>query len=155
MKISKHSRYAATPALLAMSLLAGCGGSAFTKEDLDQTRNAVAQAEQSGIDKSGAVDLETAKNKVSQADKALEEGNEEQAERLANEARVDAEFAVAVSRAQSAQRAAQDLSAGVETLRRETERSQDAGSLTSPPAVAPAAPPAPLAPPQPPASRGQ
>lgn len=159
MKIRNNIPYAALPALFAMSLVAGCAGGAFTKDDLEQTRNAVAQAEQSGIDKSGAVDLSNAKDKVARADRALEEGDEEQAERLANEARVDAEFAVAVSQAQSAQRAAQELSAGIETLRRESERSQGSAPLSSPPPAASpsSAPPASPAPPAPqsPTSRGQ
>lgn len=110
----------------AASLLVGCGSvSDLTKERVARSETAVATAQQTvGNSETGALELQRAKDKLAQAQTALNKKDEKGAERLAQEARLNAELAVAKSQSASARRAADEVMASIETLRREAARPQ-------------------------------
>jgi hypothetical protein len=107
-----------------LSLLAACGGiTPATKERLAQTQTAVQQAQTTiGTSESGAVELQRAREHLEAAQRAADTGKEGQALRYVTEAQLQAELAIAKAQSASARKAAADMLAGVETLRKETVR---------------------------------
>lgn len=108
----------------AVSLLAGCGGvSELTKERVARSETAVQSATQTiGNAETGAVELQRAKESLAKAQAALKAKNEKDAERYAQHAQLSAELAVAKSQSGAARKAADEVLASVETLRREAAR---------------------------------
>ena len=115
---------AVCPLALAAGLLAGCGGvSEVTKERVARSETAVQQAQQTvGNSEQGAIELQRAKESLDAARRALKDSNEQQAERYAQLAQLDAELAVSKSQSASARKAANELLASIKTLREEAER---------------------------------
>ncbi|HSN72477.1 MAG TPA: DUF4398 domain-containing protein [Steroidobacteraceae bacterium] len=100
--------------------LAGCATTP-DPEALRTVSGAQASIEQAA--RADAVDsraLSAAREKLAAAQRALNDGEEEEAIRLAEEARVDAAYAAAVARQQKAQRAVQEIEDAIATLRAET-----------------------------------
>lgn len=108
----------------AVSLLVGCGGvSELTKERVARSETAVQSATQTiGNAETGAVELQRAKEALAKAQAALKAKNEKDAERYAQHAQLSAELAVAKSQSGAARKAADEVLASVETLRREAAR---------------------------------
>jgi hypothetical protein len=109
----------AVPAML-LALL-GCA-SARPVPDLVGSRTLISQAEQSDAPQFASADLESARSKVRQADEDARQGKTVLATRLAHEAAVDAEVAMARTRALKAEQALRDVNAGTQTLRNESLR---------------------------------
>ena len=81
------------------------------------------QAQQTiGNSEQGAVELQRAKENLDGARRAMKDGNEQQAERYAQLAQLDAELAVSKSQSAAARKAADELLASIKTLRQEAER---------------------------------
>jgi chromosome segregation ATPase len=114
--------------IAAAGLLAACGGvSDLTKERVARSQTSVEQAQQTiGNSEEGAVDLQRAKENLDAARRALKDGNEQQAERFAQLAQLDAELAVSRSQSANARKAANELLASIKTLRQEADRSSSA-----------------------------
>ncbi len=112
------------PLALAAGLLAGCGGvSDLTRERVARSETSVQQAQQTvGNSEQGAVELQRAKESLDTARRAMKDGNEQQAERYAQLAQLDAELAVSKSQSASARKAADEVLASIKTLRQEAER---------------------------------
>ena len=110
----------------AVSLLVGCGGvSELTKERVARSETAVQSATQTlGNSETGAIELQRAKENLAQAQAALKSKNEKRAERYAQQAQLDAELAVAKAQSGAARKAADEVLASVETLRKEAARPQ-------------------------------
>jgi len=108
----------------AVVCLAACSGiQPATKERVAQTEAAVQQAQGTlGNSESGAIELQRAREYLAAAKKELDGGKEGPALRLANESQLQAELAVAKSQSAAARKAADDMMAGIETLRKETLR---------------------------------
>ena len=121
-----HSQKAALPALgiAALALLAGCGGvSDLTRERVARSETVVKQAQQTlGNSEAGAVEMQRAKEHLEQAQAAVKDKKETDAERHARLAELDAELAVAKSQSASSRRAADELLASIEALRKEAGR---------------------------------
>lgn len=109
----------------AVSLLAGCGGvSELTKERVARSETVVTAATQTvGSSETGALELQRAKDNLAQAQAALKDGDEKSAERYAQHAQLGAELAIAKSQSGAARKAADEVLASIETLRREAARS--------------------------------
>jgi hypothetical protein len=107
-----------------LAVLSACTGvSAVTKERVAKGENSVQQAQQTlGQSEQGALELQQAKDKIAGARSALAKGHHEEAERLAAQAHLYAELAVAKSQSASARKAADETLASLEMLRRESER---------------------------------
>jgi hypothetical protein len=105
----------------SLGLLAACGGiSDLTKEQVARSETAVMQAQQTvGNSEHGALELQSARDHLGAAKRAVEEKEEKPAARNAEQARLDAELAVAKSQTASARKAADELQASIRTLREE------------------------------------
>lgn len=115
-------------AIATVVLVAGCGGvSELTKERVARSESSVRQAEQTlGNSESGAVEMQRAKENLDRARRALDDNKEQPAERYAQLAQLDADLAVAKSQSTSARKAADELQASIQSLRREANRSSAA-----------------------------
>jgi hypothetical protein len=97
--------------------------SALTKEQVAQSDTSVQQAQQAvGRSEAGAVELQQAKDKLSDAKAALGKNQQQAAEHSAAQAHLYAELAIAKSQSASARKAADEVLASVEVLRTETQR---------------------------------
>jgi hypothetical protein len=126
---SKFLRSALPIVFGAATLIAGCGGvSEMTKERVARSETALRQAQQTvGNSEAGAIELQRARDQMTQAREALNDEKEKLAMRHAQEAELNAELAVAKAQSASARRAAEELQASIRTLRQEAER----GSATA------------------------
>lgn len=107
-----------------LTVLGACTGvSAVTKERVAQGETSVQQAQQTlGQSEHGAMELQQARDKIAAAKNALAKGRHEEAERSAAQAHLYAELAVARSQSASTRKAADEVLASLEMLRRESER---------------------------------
>lgn len=107
-----------------LSVLSACSSvSNLAKERVAQSETSVLQAQQTlGKSEYGAVELQQAREKLDAAKTALAKDQGPQAERLAAQARLYAELAVAKSQSADARKSANEVLASLETLRQETER---------------------------------
>ncbi|HWK75461.1 MAG TPA: DUF4398 domain-containing protein [Povalibacter sp.] len=113
-----------TGGALLLVALSGCGGvSEMTRQQVARSETAVQQAQGAiGNSEAGAVELQQAKERFAQAQQAVEKKDEQQAQRLAVMAELDAQLAVAKSQSAGARKAADELLASIRTLREEAER---------------------------------
>lgn len=123
----RHSIKKALALTLGVSMLgvlSACGGvSNLAKERVAQSETSVQQAQQAlGKSEHGAVELQQAREKLNAARSALAKGQGKEAERSAAQAHLYAELAVAKSQSADARKAANELLASLDVLRRETER---------------------------------
>lgn len=104
-------------------LMAACASAPARPEaDFSRAQTLIQTAEQQGAPEFAAAELERARGKLNQAQIVAEQGNGEQAARLAQEAAVDAELAAAKAAAGKARKAADELDESIETLRSEALR---------------------------------
>lgn len=148
------SLYVALPLIAGLSVMAGCAStSESVKEEVARTEATVQQIQQSGATRdAGALELEQAKDKAARARRAMDKGDEKDALRLAEQARLDADLAQAKARSHSAQRSAEEVRTSIEQLRREAARPAAAPATTvpgtplTPGATVPSPSPAPASP---------
>jgi hypothetical protein len=98
--------------------LAACASSPPPIAELSRAHTLVEQAEQGGAQQFAAADLDSARHKLQLADQ--KDTKPEAALRLAREASIDAQVAVARARVGKAEQAVAEVNASVESLRRET-----------------------------------
>jgi hypothetical protein len=117
------------PALAAVSLAGGCASASQKPvEQLTQARTLIEQAERSDTQRLAAADLEQARGKLSRAEAAAEDGDQESALRLAREAAADAELAQAKASAAQAGNSQKELEQSLQALREEADRMPANGS---------------------------
>ncbi len=107
------------------AVMIGCGGgvSQLTKERVARSETAVQQATQTlGNSEAGAIELQRAKGHLAQARQAVEAKNDKLADRMAQQAQLDAELALAKAETASSRKAADEVLASIETLRNEAAR---------------------------------
>lgn len=102
-------------------LLGGCAGNPPT-EQFALTESAVNDAVSAGGPEYAAVEMKAARDKLSQAEKALHDKEYEEAKRLAERAEWDARVAERKALAAKAEKTLQDARQGVEELREESLR---------------------------------
>jgi len=96
----------------------------LTRANVSNSETAVLQAQQTiGNSENGALDLQRAKDNLAVAKNAVSSGDEKVASQSADQARLDAELAVARSQSAAARQAADELTASIKTIRDEAERS--------------------------------
>jgi len=106
----------------AVAFIAGCASSPRPTEELTRARTLVEQASQAGAQEFAPADLATAREELQRAETDANAGRQDDARRGAERAAVDAQLAAARASSGKAQRAAQEVTASVETLRREAAR---------------------------------
>jgi hypothetical protein len=114
--------------VVGMSVVGACSNvSTLTKERVARSEVAVQEAQRTiGQAETGAVELQSAKQHLDAANNALTKGQQQEAERRAEQAQLHAELAVAKVQSAEARRAADEVLASTETLRSETERNTPA-----------------------------
>lgn len=104
-------------------MLGACSVSKTTKEAVARADSRFQQAQQAlGNSEGGAVELQSAKNHLEQAQKAVKDGDDEPAQRHAQQAELDVELAVAKAQNATARKAANEMQASIQQLRQETQR---------------------------------
>jgi hypothetical protein len=98
--------------------------------EVTAARALVGQAEQSDTTQFASADLESARSKLRQAADYEKNGKPVLAEQLAKESEADAEVAMARTRAIKAEKDLNDVNAGTQTLRSESQRQQGGSSTT-------------------------
>ena len=102
--------------------LAGCASHPAPEAELAAAEVAVDQAEEANAPAQAAGPYELARDKLERAREAMEDGDNLEARRLAEQALVDAHLAEAQARSEVARQNAADLRATVETLQGEITR---------------------------------
>jgi hypothetical protein len=108
--------------LAASAILVGCASAPPATDNIARARTLVDQAATGGGQRYAAADLERARDRLQRAVVANEDDELELAARLADEAAVDAQLALARAESSEAARAAEEVQRSVEVLRRETQR---------------------------------
>ncbi|HZF27741.1 MAG TPA: DUF4398 domain-containing protein [Gammaproteobacteria bacterium] len=119
-------RNASTPLVLAACLVAaGCAAerSLPKPEDLTRATASVEAAEKAGAYEHANVEMAQARRKLSSAQRALADGDRDVAARLAVEADLDAQLAMAKARSHETQAAVAELHENIRTLQEELRRS--------------------------------
>jgi hypothetical protein len=111
-------------AITAVGLIVAACSSAPQRptEDMTRARTLIEQAEKAGAQRYAAVELESARDKLAQADTAAQDGKQDIANQRAAEAVAVAELANARTLSGEARKAAEEMQRGTEALRQETER---------------------------------
>lgn len=121
--------------LAALTITAGCAGGSSSRraqaeveaayqDELDRAEASILAAERAGAFEHGGADLNLAREKLNAARRAAEDGEGIAAERLAVEADLDANVALATARNQEAQAAADELGESIRTLEDELRRTE-------------------------------
>jgi hypothetical protein len=103
-------------------LLTACASAPEPTAQLQAAQQAISDAERAEANRHAANDLSDARNKLTAAHAAVETKDMEQAARLADEARVDAELASARTAAMKAQAVNEEMRRGSEALQQEIQR---------------------------------
>ena len=118
--------------ILAIVCVAGCATQGpQPTEEMTRAKALIDQADRAGAQRYAAADLQRAHDELSNADHAIGERKYDEARRYAESATVDADVASARAAAGEAERAANEVSKGNETLRQETDR-RDSDTTTPP-----------------------
>ena len=133
MSMKKHVATAAAAAAVLASV--SCAGGPPPNADLVGAHTLVAQAEQSGAQQYASANLEAARSELRQADQDAKD-KPVLAIRLAQESSVDAELALARTRALKAEQSLREVNSGNASLQRESERERPATAMPAPPANA-------------------
>jgi len=126
-------------AAVTVTLMAGCANESASRRDgrdaassyqtdLDRAAASIAAAEREGATQHGGADLTRARDKLNEARRFADAGNEAAAQRLAVEAGLDADVALATERNATAQAAVTELNESIRTLQEELQRNEQRGS---------------------------
>ncbi len=106
--------------------LSACASSPVADEKIAVAKASVQRAELSGAPQAAPVELASARDKLTQAEKANADHDLKPATALADQANIDAQVAEATAQQQRARKAAMEFDASMQTLRQETLRTSPA-----------------------------
>jgi hypothetical protein len=104
-------------------VLAACASNPAADEQIAVAKASVQRAEGSGAPEFAPVELATAREELTRAEKANADRNLQPANMLAERANIDAQLAEATAQEQRAHKAAMESDAAMQTLRDESTRS--------------------------------
>lgn len=107
---------------VGVAALAACAGDPPPEAELGAAEVAVTQAEQANAPAQAPGPYQLARDKLERARDAIEDGENLEARRLAEQALVDAQLAEAQARSEVARQNAAELRASIETLQNELAR---------------------------------
>lgn len=102
--------------------ISACGTPRKPIESVSKAEMAVEKADSAKTAEHAPLELEMAREKLARAEEALDDGDHERAQRLADQALVDALLADAKAESKTSRENAQTLQSSIQTLRQETER---------------------------------
>ena len=121
MQLLKLSHGVAACAVIAIGL-AACASTPIPNEKIAVAKASVQRAEQSGAPEFAPVEMAAARDKLARAEKAAIDREAEPANRLAEQANIDAQLAEATAQQQRSRKAAVEFDASMQTLRSESMR---------------------------------
>jgi chromosome segregation ATPase len=113
--------FSGSAAAVALAALAACASTPPPTEQLAAARAMVSQAQPLAL-KEAPAELQTAQGKLARAEDAMKRGDYVNARIFAEQADVDAKYALALAESARTQRAAAEISNSISTLRDELER---------------------------------
>lgn len=119
--MNKPRVFTATLALAA-ALALGCASMGPPNDAISAAELSIRQADDALASQHAPLDLVKSREKLEQAKRAVAEGDNAEARRLAEQSQVDAKLAEEKSLAAKAKRTAQEMERSVTTIRQETER---------------------------------
>ncbi|HVJ14055.1 MAG TPA: DUF4398 domain-containing protein [Polyangiaceae bacterium] len=110
-------------ALLAALLFAACGGAAVPAQKLTSAKASIRGAHEVGAANNprAALHLKLARDRVAQAERLIEDGDNEEAALALNQAQADADLALALTREQNDRKQAEQAKARVAELRSQAQ----------------------------------
>jgi hypothetical protein len=110
-------------ALSGLSTLAACGGAAIPQEQLTSAKAATSGAEVGGAaeDPKAALHLKLAKEGIAEAERLIEEGDNEEAERALSRAQADADLALSLAKQTKAKAEAGEALEQLERLQKKSK----------------------------------
>jgi hypothetical protein len=121
MHLLKLTQGAAVCAVIVIGL-AACASTPIPNEKIAVAKASVQRAEQSGAPEFAPVEMAAARDKLARAEKAATDREAEPANRLAEQANIDAQLAEATAQQQRSHKAAVEFDASMQTLRSESMR---------------------------------
>lgn len=122
LQVFKKSKLAV---LTGMVILAGaCASTKPPTDQVARSQAAINQAEQVGARNYAPLEIREAKKKLNQARDLIERKKYEQAQRMADQAAVDAELAETKTLSEKAQKAVRELRESIKILKEEIARNQ-------------------------------
>jgi Domain of unknown function (DUF4398) len=109
----------ATFALGAVLAASGCAGTPPPVDDISTAEMALNRALEAKAEEHSPLALRLAREKLDRAKQAMNDGEYEQARRLAEQAQVEAQLAEAQARSQVARQQAQEIQTTIDTLRQQ------------------------------------
>lgn len=103
------ARLAALASFISAVALGACASGSPPTSEIAHARTAIERAEGDGAAQLASAPLQTAQSKLSRAQAASQDKDYVQAQRLAEQAEADADYAGAVARAQRAQRTVSEM----------------------------------------------
>ena len=125
---SPHSFLLATCIASGLTLASGCASAPEPTEQLVAARQAVTEAERAQAVEHAAELITESRTKLALAETAVKDRRMEQAARLADEARVDAELATAQTAAAKAEAANDEIRRSTQTMIDEMQRANAGGT---------------------------
>jgi len=126
MSVRSYSATCTVAALAAMLSFAAFADNPAADEQIAVAKQSVARAEQAGAPQDAPNELATARDKLAQAEKANTKHDKRLAERLAQQASMDAQVAEATALQQHSHKAAAEFDASMQTLQQESQRNTQA-----------------------------
>jgi hypothetical protein len=121
MHLLKLTQGAAVCAVIVIGL-AACASTPIPNEKIAVAKASVQRAEQSGAPEFAPVEMAAARDKLARAETAATDREAEPANRLAEQANIDAQLAEATAQQQRSHKAAVEFDASMQTLRSESMR---------------------------------
>jgi len=126
--------------------LAGCASTPPPREQLAVSRSTIEAAQTAGAAELAPAELQSAVTKFNQAQAAVHDGKPLLAKRFAESAEADAQVARSKASAERSRRAADEVMAGLSTLRQQLASPSDKNLMPNPPAAGRPAPASPMSP---------
>lgn len=117
--------------------IVACASAPMPVEKLAVAKSSIERAEQAQAAQFAQVELNSARNKYTAAQAAVDKKDAQVASRLADQADVDAQLAESTARAKQQEQLVNEMDAGLRDLRNETLRPDPAGTATPQPVAQP------------------
>jgi hypothetical protein len=125
MLIGKFAIKYAVPGAAIALIAAGCVTTPIPNEKIAVAKSSVQAAEQAGAPEMAPVEMAAARDKLARAEKAAANRDAQPATDLAEQANADAQLAEATAQEQRSHKAAMELDASLQALRREAARNTE------------------------------
>jgi hypothetical protein len=117
----------------AACVFSACASGPDPKPEIESARTLISQAEQTGAPEFAGADIQSARDHLQRAEEADSKHRDEDAQRYAAEAAIDAKLAMSRTAAAKAEQSAQEAQRGVDALQQEANRPETQQAPPPPP----------------------